>query len=87
MPVACYYTQARGGCGALTHTMLVPLSKETREMRRDLFAVITATLLTIGLAAHPAAGDVKLPAVFGDHMVLQRVRPCPSGAGRRPQRR
>lgn len=46
-------------------------------MRRDLFAVITATLLTIGLAAHPAAGDVKLPAVFGDHMVLQRGAAVP----------
>ncbi|MGB2819402.1 MAG: sialate O-acetylesterase, partial [Phycisphaerae bacterium] len=46
-------------------------------MRRDSFAVITATLLTIGLAAHPTAGDVKLPAVFGDHMVLQRGAAVP----------
>ncbi len=54
-------------------------------MRRDQFIRITAALLTIGLAVHAAPADVKLPGVFGDHMVLQRDAAVPvwgwAGAG------
>jgi len=32
-------------------------------------------IVAILLLASPALADVKLPAIFGDHMVLQRGKP------------
>jgi len=46
-------------------------------MRRDVFLRIAAVSLTIALAACVAPADVRLPAVFGDHMVLQRDTAVP----------
>ena len=38
---------------------------------------LTALTASIILASSSLMADVKLPAVFADHMVLQRERPCP----------
>ena len=40
---------------------------------RDWLAGLAAVLLALMAGSHPAArGDVKVPAIFGSHMVLQR---------------
>src|SRR5947209_1652339 len=42
-------------------------------MRRDRFVVVPVVLLGLaGLAPASARGEVRLPAIFGPHMVLQR---------------
>ena len=46
--------------------------------QRNLIRHVSQLLcLTAGLAALPALADVKLPAIFGDHMVLQRDQKVP----------
>lgn len=40
-------------------------------MKRPALSLVTSALLTLAAAA-TARADVKLPAIFGDHMVLQR---------------
>lgn len=45
-------------------------------MRRRLLGATLFALLILGLTSL-AAADVKLPGVFGDHMVLQRETPVP----------
>ena len=42
-----------------------------------LFSWITAAIFLITLVEEPLQGDVQLPAVFSDHMVLQRELPIP----------
>src|SRR5215203_1023674 len=37
----------------------------------------TAASLILMLVGAAARGDVKLPAIFGDHMVVQRAMPVP----------
>ena len=44
-------------------------------IRATRTAFLGLSLLT--LAAWPALADVKLPAVIGDHMVLQQGMPVP----------
>jgi len=46
-------------------------------MRRDLSCMKVVAILVIGLAVSVSAADVKLPGVFGDHMVLQRGQAVP----------
>ena len=36
-----------------------------------------AELISLAALAAPAAADVRLPAVLGDHMVLQRTTEAP----------
>lgn len=46
-----------------------------RLAHRNLLVI--AGCFIAGLSTNPAAGDISLPAVFGDHMVLQRDLPVP----------
>ena len=42
-------------------------------LRRSGWASLAAAVLALTVGPHPRArGDVKLPAIFGSHMVLQR---------------
>ena len=43
----------------------------------NLSKLTTGSLLALMLAASPARAELKLPAIFGDHMVLQRHGPIP----------
>ena len=46
-------------------------------MFRKLTAKGVGAVLVLFVLATAAAADVKLPGVFGDHMVLQRDAPVP----------
>jgi sialate O-acetylesterase len=47
------------------------------ETLRPLASLLVASLFITTIGAVPAAADVKLPAVLGSHMVLQRDVPLP----------
>lgn len=51
------------------------LMKNFTISRKALFAGAAAALLLA--SAHGASADVKLPAILGDHMVLQQEQPVP----------
>ena len=46
-------------------------------MRRNLMCRVFGAVLVVSFLVAAAAADVKLPGVFGDHMVLQREMPVP----------
>ncbi len=57
----------------MNSNQLVPSSRRSRRIRPVVFA-----LGLVSLAACPASrANVRLPAVFGDHMLLQRDQPIP----------
>src|SRR5437899_686381 len=52
-----------------------PIFVERSAMKRLLFSI--SVVVVCSVFASPARADVKLPAVIGSHMVLQRDRPLP----------
>ena len=56
-------------------------------MNRILRCLAGFVVMFAALVAGRVQADVRLPHVFGDHMVLQREMPIPVWAGRTPTRR
>ena len=64
----------------------LPATAGERPRRRPFVAAAVAAMALVGVAAAGPPAALELPAIFSDHMVLQRQRPVPVWGRTQPGR-